>query len=422
MQIGVQMSKQGTIVVWLDKRRVLANGKYPVKLLVRFNGQKKPYSIGVELTREEFGEYHINKQLKKQFEKIQYYYKKAENICNSLLDNFDFDLFEQEFLSRDQTYNSNDLFDLIKKKIEEFDKGDQLKSKESYETTLMYLQKCTGLVKMSVNSLTVDFLKKFDKYLLNENLSLSTIGLYMRNIRAAFNSQPNAEKIKVTNPELYPFGKEKYNPPTTRKAKKALKLEDIQKIYNYDSQNEREMWAKDMWLFCYFANGLNLKDIVLLKYSDIKDGFIELIREKTRSRNQAEKITIRIPLIDDLQNIIRHWGNKDKSGKGYIFPFLVENHPSAKTIFRAVNQGISSINDYMGKIAVKLNLDRIPTTNYARHSYATVMKNAGAPLAMISSQLGHSKLTTTQIYFSDFEDKQLIDATKFLTAFKDLKQ
>ena len=101
----------------------------------------------------------------------------------------------------------------------------------------------------------------------------------MRNIRTVFNQ---AISRKIISPELYPFGKGKYVPPSSKKAKKASPIEVIEKIYNFKSDNPQEEKAKDMWLFAYFANGMNVKDIAFLKYENIKDGTLSFIREKTK--------------------------------------------------------------------------------------------------------------------------------------------
>jgi site-specific recombinase XerD len=67
---------------------------------------------------------------------------------------------------------------------------------------------------------------------------------------------------------------------------------------------------------------------------------------------------------------------------------------------------------------MKLELEQIPTTNFARHSFSTVLKRSGVPIEMISEQLGHTSLKTTQIYLGSFENTQKRDITKFLTSFK----
>ena len=48
----------------------------------------------------------------------------------------------------------------------------------------------------------------------------------MRNIRAIFNQ---AISIKIITSDLYPFGKGKYVPPSTKKAKKSLSIENVER-------------------------------------------------------------------------------------------------------------------------------------------------------------------------------------------------
>jgi site-specific recombinase XerD len=57
-------------------------------------------------------------------------------------------------------------------------------------------------------------------------------------------------------------------------------------------------------------------------------------------------------------------------------------------------------------------------TYYARNSFATIIQNSRALVAMISKALGHSSISTTQNYLGSFETDQLKDATSALTAFK----
>jgi hypothetical protein len=57
----------------------------------------------------------------------------------------------------------------------------------------------------------------------------------------------------------------------------------------------------------------------------------------------------------------------------------------------------------------------IPLTTYvARHTYATVLKRSGVNIAIISESLGHSDLSTTQIYLDSFENSQIDEAMKNL--------
>ncbi|WP_235903450.1 tyrosine-type recombinase/integrase [Taibaiella lutea] len=54
-------------------------------------------------------------------------------------------------------------------------------------------------------------------------------------------------------------------------------------------------------------------------------------------------------------------------------------------------------------MAKALGIDKPVTTHSARHSFATILKNSGAPVAIISQALGHSSEATTQNYLASLK-------------------
>jgi len=61
-----------------------------------------------------------------------------------------------------------------------------------------------------------------------------------------------------------------YIQPEGRVVKKALKINEIEKIYNYscDSFLSRDQ-TRDLWLFSYLMNGANMNDIVSIITEDM---------------------------------------------------------------------------------------------------------------------------------------------------------
>lgn len=415
-----------TTKVWLLKKRKKKNGKYPVKIKVIFNRRINFYQTGVDLTEEEFKEYHRRKDLKKQFDDIIYYLNKADKIIKDLGRNFSWKEFDTLYYNRkptgNQINNKSESINIVThlenyaKKL--YNEG-SIKTSKGYTTIAnhlkVYLKKKDDCLLFS--DVTPEVLNLLEKYFLSSkmNLSYSSIGVYMRNIRTVFNQ---AISKKIISSELYPFGKGKYVPPSSKKAKKALTIDVIGKIYNYKSDNPKEAKAKDMWLFAYFANGLNVKDIAFLKYENIKDGVLSFIRAKTKHSNKDNIQTIQVFITEDLQRIIDKWGNKPIKSKSFIFDILHPKDLSDLQIYRDINQAVRTTNNYMKRIAKNLQLERVPTTNFARHSFSTVLKRAGVSIEMISEQLGHSSIRTTQIYLDSFEREQKREITKYLTSFK----
>lgn len=219
------------------------------------------------------------------------------------------------------------------------------------------------------------------------------------------------------NKEAYPFGRRKYEIPAANNKKKALSLADIGLIYNYPPEpgTTAEM-AKDYFVFMYLCNGINIKDVSLLKFKNIKGDFIEFQRAKTaRTKRTAE--AIRVPLTDEIKAIVVKHGNSDQSPDNYIFSILTHGI-SAQREYQLIQQLTGVVNDHLKVIAEKLNIAGNLTSYSARHSFATILKRSGISTEFISEALGHSNVKTTQSYLASFEDESRLEAVKKLTAFK----
>lgn len=405
-----------TAILELDKRRQKTDGTFPLKMKITYKRNKRRYAVGVDLLENEFNRLYKSNKYRKQANIASSYLNRANKIIEEFNNDFDFLVFENIFFEKEARSNkkSNNVFILFENYIKELNSRKKVKTAICYQNSLNKLKTFHNKPTLPIEITDKKFLHDFDTYMKLQDLSYTTIGIYMRNLRRIFNV---AIADGIVSADQYPFGRNKYIPPTSRNIKKAITLDEIHKIYNYHSESEMEEWARDMWMFSYFSNGINFKDIVLLKWSDIdyKQDLITIIREKTKN-SLANKQSIEISLIEDTKEIIRKWGKRESL---YVFG-LIEENSSAERITKSVSQIIKNANKYLGRISDNLELSRRITTNFARHSYSTVLKRAGVPIEMISEQLGHASIKTTQIYLDSFEKEQKRETTKFLTAFKNM--
>ena len=154
--------------------------------------------------------------------------------------------------------------------------------------------------------------------MLNNGRSVTTIGIYLRSLRTIVNI---ARAEKIMPDDKYPFGMKshrKYEFPRANNIKKALDKTAIIKIINYEPLTDDEAKARDLWLFSFFCNGMNMADIFSLKYANIDGDFIRFHRKKTiRTRKIQDPIEIFIS--KPVASIIKRWGNPEKSQNSYIF-------------------------------------------------------------------------------------------------------
>jgi integrase len=269
--------------------------------------------------------------------------------------------------------------------------------------------------KLAFHAVTPSFLNSYEKWMQGKGKSDTTIAIYLRPLRRLFN---DAIKMGDVAMEGYPFGDSKYGKykiPEERNFKRALSKEDIRKIFNYHPEKGSELQrARDMWVFSYLANGLNMSDIFRLKYKNIQGDTIILRRQKVKRKKSGKPIAI--SMTDTLQEIINTWGQKPIKNDSYIFDLLSDKMDEERKIVR-IKQATKTLNKYLGKMSEDLGFSFKVTTMYARHSFATILRNAGEDVSYISEAMGHSNIKTTENYLASFDAEKRKGAAEKLTQF-----
>ena len=83
-------------------------------------------------------------------------------------------------------------------------------------------------------------------------------------------------------------------------------------------------------------------------------------------------------------------------------------------MYKRQHKVCAQINRELKELAQELEISDNLTTYVARHSFATILKRSGVDIALISELMGHSDLTTTQIYLDSFDEEQINTAMQHL--------
>lgn len=395
--------------LYLDTRSK-TDGLCNVKVRVYFNRKYQYFSTDIDLKPGKAGkpsELDIILTAKRRTEeqkdiylKLNSYLLKAEGVIKKL-DVFTFDKFSEMYQESRDVINSVSF--ALDKYINDLEREGRVSTASSYRCTKNSLEEFKKGLKFA--DITPSLLKKYEYWMLDNGNSITTVGIYLRSLRTIFNRQ-NIDS------SLYPFGRGKYEIPSGKNVKKALTIEEIARIYNYEAAGS-EAIARDYWMFLYLCNGMNVKDFCNLKWESISENILTYQREKTkRTRKEAKKITV--SLKPETWEIINKWGRRSVVPGSYIFPHY-EKGMTAIRQHEIAQQLVKTINKYIKRIAWNVGINKDVTTYFARHSFATILKRSGTDISMISDLLGHSDVSVTENYLSSFENEQIKKQTEVLT-------
>lgn len=403
-------------IIRLDKRRPYKSGRYPLKLFVTVKRQRKDYTLKFGFTEGEWEKIQspnlkerILVEKKKEVDKIR---GEALKCIKQLGDNFTFDLFEALMFGTPTKVgrDKRDVFAEFELKEKELREDMQFGSADIYNVVAVALKKYRN--KLEFSQITVPFLKGWEKHLVDAGNTKSSVGIRMRHLR-------HIVKRGVKNGALaessYPFGREedeKYQIPTSQNVKKAVDGDVMAKIIAYRPDQPLVAQARAVWLFIFYCNGMNLADVVNLRYADIEDNFLTFYRQKT-IRTRKEQVPVRLHIPEPARQIIEDWGVKPVSPKAYIFGFLddsmspEEKHNRRKYVLNQINKRLKRM---MKQIGVSTDI----TTYVARHTWATTLLRNDVSVGYISKGMGHASMLTTEKYLADFTDDQKKDVSDIL--------
>ncbi len=413
-----------TVNIYHDLRRPLVTGLYPVRIRVAHNQLVKFYNTGVKLSTEDFEKQRdcealrANGKLKiKDFQffseinnKIKIQLNKINEIVNSN-SYFSFQLLES---SDTKTKVENDIFLTFEQQIALKKENGEIGTSNSYKDSLSSFRKFWKYKYLTIEDVDVKFLKKYEKWMLETcGNSITTVGIYLRNLRTVFNIIINHDKTKYEN---YPFTEKKYIIPTSENEKISLELSDLKKVFEYEGNTETvEKKYLDIWKLIFLLNGINVADLLQLKWSDINGDEFKYNRTKTKRTNRKLKY-IKGVINDEAKRILNDWGTNPNLKSEYIFNILEHDDTEVRKKTKIKNF-TKCINKSMKKVGVKLGFTEKMTTYVARHSFMSKLFSETGNILVIKEVAGHSSVLTSERYLKTLKSVELKETLKNIANF-----
>lgn len=379
--------------------RSKSNGLYPVKIRLTYKRERTYYNTGYAMTVDDWKNYNSGRgQIADTRRGVQ---QQMEIIAEHIKDinrtnEFSFDLLAKRMSRGSQ----DDVFSAFNSRITELRRAGQVGNASVYECALNSLRGYAGNGRLKFKKITVKWLKDYEAAMTKEKKSVTTRSMYLRCLRAIINDSGMVS----------PFGKDKFQVKSGDGRKMALTKPQIKELMTrpvVPGGTTEKM--RDLFYFSYLTNGMNIRDLVLLKWDNIADGVISFVRAKT-ARTGSKVRTIQAPLLPATQRIIDKWANKDSE---YVFDYVNDRMTPDEVMLTTKNL-TRLMNKHLNIITEAIGLPQISTYT-ARHSYATNLMRAKVPVEFISGQMGHRDISTTQKYLEGFELEDMVKYNKSLS-------
>lgn len=173
-----------------------------------------------------------------------------------------------------------------------------------------------------------------------------------------------------------------------KKLPEVLNISEVEKLLTSIPASSIGLRDKAMFEVIYGA-GLRVSELINLKVSDLylKESLIKVYGKGSKERMVPLNLNACICLVEYFNEVRSLLISKPGCDKKYVF--LNKN---GKRISR------QAFNQMVDKYAIKAGITKKVHPHTFRHSFATHMLENGADLRIIQSLLGHSDISTTQIY------------------------
>ena len=260
----------------------------------------------------------------------------------------------QEYLSFEKKFSQNTITAYIKD-VKDFQNFlNENETKISSEINYSFIRQ--WIVNLSEN--------KYSKISINRKIaSLKSYFNFLVNIGKIQSSPLKAHKnLKGSSKIVIPFSEE-----------------EIKKLFdNFETSkiNDRDKLIIEI----FYSTGIRREELINIK---IKHIFFDNAMMKIVGKRNKERM---IPILPKLSKNIMNYINKNDPNI-YLFENVKSKKISVSTIYRVINK-------YFRFVSTKVKV----SPHVLRHTFATHMLNNGADINTIKEILGHSSLSSTQIY------------------------
>ncbi|QEM03133.1 site-specific integrase [Mucilaginibacter rubeus] len=386
------------VIFYLRKYKATNDGKAPIYARITVNGHRTDVSVKRSIDP---ANWNANKGMakgsKEEVVKLNNY---LEQYRSGIVESYQHLLLQKKLITSElvkDKFTGEDQAAFTVCRLIEYHNTEQIQVLEpgtmkNYYTTQKYIQEFIierfGTKDKYLSELTYKFITDFEYYLRNRTPDkgqkpLNNNGL-MKHIERFCKMVNLAVRLEWI--DRNPF--HAYQLKFDKVEREFLTKDELARIENKHFNIVRLQVVKDLFIFsCY--TGLAYIDVFNLTPANLVEKSANNIWIMTNRQKTNEPV--KVPLLPKALEIVEKYkGHPQALAEGKVLPTLS-------------NQ---KLNSYLKEIADMCDITKPLTFHIARHTFATtVTLTNGVPIETVSKLLGHSKLTTTQIYAKVIESK-----------------
>ncbi len=381
-----------TFKYYLDKRKISADGLFPLRLCINHKGGTAFVSLGIRLGIEQWD--GIRQRIVNKPDRLQ-----LNGILMQKLADFQRNLMALSMKRRISSMSAVALRDELvfmssgfdgdgsgtfKRTFEDFiSTHENKRTQDIYRATWLKIERYDKhAARLSFEDVNREWLQMFFAWLADKSPSVNARNIHMRNIRAVFNFAIDNELTAS-----YPFRRVKITPVAT--VKRNLSVQQLRYILNANIGNRQHYL--DLFLLSFFLIGINIVDLLTVRRDALRNGRLEFNRRKTNTLYS-------IKVEPEAMEIIGRY-----KGTEHLLRFCDGGY-NYRLVAMQINKTLQTL---MPKLS----------TYWARHSWASIASELDIPEDVISRALGHStsgaSVTRTYINFNrkkvDAANRAVID-------------
>ena len=264
---------------------------------------------------------------------------------------------------------------------------------QSYRRDIVYYNKYVEANKLNYAKINSEDIKQYLEHLQEIGKKASTVSRNLASIRSFYQFLIRTKKVKKDPTEGI------QSPKIEKKAPSVLTSKEIELLLDQPKDVDLKGTRDKAMLEFAYATGMRVTEIISLNMEDVKldEGYV-ICRTGSKQRN--------IPLGTMSLKALKEYVEEAR-------PVIIKDE-KVKALFVNINgqrltrQGFWKIVKYYKEQA---HITKEITPHILRHSFATHLLQNGADLKAIQTMLGHSDISSTQVYMQ-FQDEGLKNVYK----------